>query len=182
MSSLSLPLERPAVLKASHRRMLCLHCGTPVAKPEDTFCCSGCSYVYRLINDAGLSDYYKIKDQTTAPAEAALASARDFSWIEKAQKAAEATAGDGTPELCLDVQGISCAGCVWLIERVFTRQAGAGRAEINAQTGQMRITWQKPAFAALVFARELQSFNYLLGPASVIRSVPPESRAIAKRI
>jgi len=29
------------------------------------------------------------------------------------------------PELTLDVQGISCAGCVWLIERIFLQRPGA---------------------------------------------------------
>lgn len=160
----------------------CRHCGVPVAQPDEVFCCTGCAYVYRLINEAGLDAYYKIKDTITAPADAALLPSRDYLWLAEAQKEAEKAAAGCTPELRLDVQGISCAGCVWLIERVFLKEKGSGRIEVNAQTGQLRLTWQTGAFDAPAFARTLQNFNYLLSPASAVRTAPPESRGLVKRI
>lgn len=161
---------------------VCLHCGVPTGHPEEAFCCSGCAYVYRLINEAGLTAYYQIKDKVIAPADAALLPLRDYAWLEVAQADAERVAGESTPELRLDVQGISCAGCVWLIERIFNKQLGAGRIEINAPAGQLRLLWQTGTFRAAEFARTLQSFNYLVGPASTVRSAPPESRGLVKRI
>lgn len=160
----------------------CRHCGVPTGHPEGEFCCSGCAYVYRLINEAGLSAYYQIKDKVIAPADAALLPLRDYAWLESAQAGAEQAAGEGTPELRLDVQGISCAGCVWLIERIFSKQPGAGRIEINAPAGQLRLLWQIGLFRAAEFAQTLQGFNYLVGPASATRSALPESRGLVKRI
>jgi Cu2+-exporting ATPase len=153
-----------------------------VPSPQGDFCCSGCAYVYRLIHEAGLESYYRIKDEVTAPADSALLPARDYAWLAEAQREAEQVAGDKTAELCLDVQGISCAGCVWLIEKLHRKLPGAGRIEVNAQTGQMRLAWARGAFDASAFARTLQSFNYLLSPASAERSAPPESRAMLRRI
>ena len=59
----------------------------------------------------------------------------------------------------LDLQGISCVGCVWLIEKLFDREPGARRIEINAQLGRIRLRWKPGEFEATRFARTLQSFN-----------------------
>ncbi|MFT3870875.1 MAG: heavy metal translocating P-type ATPase metal-binding domain-containing protein [Nibricoccus sp.] len=150
--------------------------------PDGEFCCSGCAYVYRMIHEAGLESYYRIKDEVTAPADSALMPARDYAWLKEAQSEAEQRAGDKTAELRLDVQGISCAGCVWLIEKLHRKQPGAGLIEVNAQTGQLRLAWAAGKFDAPAFARTLQSFNYLVSPASAERSAPPESRAMLRRI
>ena len=135
-----------------------------------------------MIHEAGLESYYRIKDEVTVPADSALLPARDYEWLEASQADAEQLAGDKTAELGLDVQGISCAGCVWLIERLYRKQAGSGRIDVNAQTGQMRLAWAKGSFDAVTFARTLQSFNYVVSPASAERSAPPESRAMLRRI
>jgi len=179
-SATQTPRASKATAKVNARA--CRHCGVPTGHPEEEFCCSGCAYVYRLIGEAGLGAYYQIKDKVIAPADAALLPLRDYAWLTTAQTEAEQAAGSGTPELPLDVQGISCAGCVWLIERIFSKQPGAGRIEINAPAGQMRLLWQAGRFDAAEFARTLQGFNYLVGPASATRSAPPESRALVKRI
>jgi Cu2+-exporting ATPase len=85
------------------------------------------------------------------------------------------------PEITLDVQGISCAGCVWLIERVFQQQAGARDIWVNPQYGTMRLRWSRGEFSAADFARKLQAFGYLAGPAGET-PVEPESRGLIKRI
>lgn len=164
---------------------------------QSGFCCAGCSYVFRLVHEHGLGGYYNIKDEITAPADAAVFQPRDFGWLETAQREAEqlahsssaaprrdaeaSTAPAAVAELILGVQGISCAGCVWLIERVFQQQPGARDIEANAQLGQLRMRWFSGEFSAADFARKLQSFGYLLGPAGEAAPVP-ESRDIVKRI
>ncbi len=163
----------------------CRHCGAP--SPGGEFCCAGCAYVHRLIHQEGLGAFYKIKDDVTVPAEAVLGPARDFGWLDELQREAEATAiaeGGKTPRLSLAVQGLSCAGCVWLIERVFAKVPGAGRIEINAQTGELRLSWrvnESATFSAEAFGATLQRFNYLLGPPGLATG-PSESRGLVKRI
>ena len=165
------------------RRPLCRHCGAPLVDArmvETGFCCSGCTYVYRLVHEHGLAGYYRIKDDITTPADAAVFQPRDYSWLEAAQREAEATT-DRVPTLALDVQGISCAGCVWLIERVFLQQPGARDVIVNAQYGTMQLRWSRGEFSAADFARKLQAFGYLAGPAGVT-TAEPESRGLVKRI
>lgn len=83
--------------------------------------------------------------------------------------------------LTLEVQGISCAGCVWLIEKVFLKQPGALAIETDAQLGRVRIKWRPREFDAVACAKTLQSFGYVLGPPGEEPAVP-ESRMLARRI
>jgi len=171
----------------------CRHCGSPLlteAARTSGFCCAGCAYVFRLVSEGGLDRYYRLKGKVIAPAGSALFQPRDFGWLEEMQRKAEGTAnragvgapGGPRPEMVLDLQGISCVGCVWLIEKLFAREPGARRIEINAQLGRIRLTWGSGEFDAPRFARTLQSFNYFLGPPGPDVAAPPESRDLAKRI
>ncbi len=162
----------------------CLHCGAPLANDaarESGFCCSGCAYVHRLVHEHGLEGYYKIKDTVIAPADQVVFQPRDYVWLTELQQQAEQKDAAATPELTLDVQGISCAGCVWLIEKVFLQQPGAHFIETDAQLGRLRCRWERGRFDAPAFARTLQSFNYLLGPAGEEPAVP-ESKFLVRRI
>lgn len=186
--------ERPPVIgdsasplgkTGSTLKPVCRHCGAPLLDArmqESGFCCAGCSYVFRLVHEHGLAGYYRIKDEVTSPADAGVFQPRDYAWLETAQKIAEATAAtDRPPELMLDLQGVSCAGCVWLIERLFQQQAGAREIVANAQRGTIRLRWVRGKFSAAGFARALQAFGYLLGPLGEARG-ELESRALVKRI
>ena len=192
----------------------CRHCGAPLIDArmrEAGFCCAGCGYVFRLVHEHGLAGYYRLKDDVTAPADPTVFQARDYGWLEAAQREAEGGArspgepgleagarvenqsGAGTqagsesrprhaiPELALEVQGISCAGCVWLIERVFQQERGARDIVVNAQQGTMRLRWVRGEFSAAGFARRLQAFGYLAGPAGS-HEAEPESRGLVKRL
>jgi Cu2+-exporting ATPase len=182
----------------------CRHCGSPLIGETSRvsgFCCAGCAYVFRLVSEGGLDQYYSLKDKVIAPAGSALFQPRDYRWLEEmqqnaetgadglpagdrgaARKAANRDGGGKTPEMVLDIQGISCVGCVWLIEKLFSREPGARRIDINAQLGRIRLTWKSGEFQATRFARTLQSFNYFLGPPGPDLAGPPESRDLAKRI
>ncbi|MFZ5496863.1 MAG: heavy metal translocating P-type ATPase [Verrucomicrobiota bacterium] len=161
---------------------LCRHCGTPLATERTRasgFCCTGCAYVFRLVHEHGLEGYYKIRDTVVAPVDQVVFQPRDYAWLAEMQAAAEKA--PGTPVLTLEVQGISCAGCVWLIEKVFHQQKGALGIETDAQLGRMRLRWARGVFDARAFAQALQSFNYLVGPPGEEPAVP-ESRLLVRRI
>lgn len=173
-------LESEAEVRA---KPTCRHCGATLLDERARatgFCCAGCSYVFRLVHEHGLAGYYRIKDDITAPADGAVFQPREYAWLETAQHEAEADATK-VPELIVDVQGVSCAGCVWLIERVFQQQPGARDIVVNAQYGTMRLRWVRGAFVAVELARKLQAFGYLVGPAGETVA-EPESRALLRRI
>lgn len=145
----------------------CLHCGTDVPRQksgDDRFCCQGCQYVYGMIHDQGLDRYYDLKDGPVAPVRPGILEKRDYRWLETAVAQAE----EGNPaeaRIDLDLEGISCIGCVWLLEKIFQRYPGGNYIEINPQLGQLRAFWKPGRFPWLDFAREIQRFGYLLTPA-----------------
>jgi Cu2+-exporting ATPase len=140
--------------------------------------------VSRLIRDEGLEDFYALKDRVTPPAEGALDPGRDFAWLAASAAAAADTAREAgrVAELELAVQGMSCAACGWLIERLHARRPGAGAIEVSAETGRMHLRWAPGAGPDLpAFARELQRFGYLVGPVDGESSAEPEGRALARK-
>ncbi|HSH10014.1 MAG TPA: heavy metal translocating P-type ATPase metal-binding domain-containing protein, partial [Oceanipulchritudo sp.] len=150
--------------KETYRK--CIHCGTPfsiAARKESEFCCNGCEYVYRLIRQSGLEHYYDLRDKRINPVQPGALQPRDYAWLEKRAAACEA-ASPKLAEMILDLEGISCVGCVWLIEKVFRDHPGAVRLEINTQYGQVRMQWRPGVFRVVDFAREIQQFGYVFGP------------------
>jgi Cu2+-exporting ATPase len=136
-----------------------------------------------MIHEGGLDSYYTLKDAVTSPAELAVTPPRDHGWLASLQQTAETAAGNGeTASMTVSIQGISCVGCVWLVEKIHARQPGAGRIEINAQTGQARLTWLRGRFDAPALAGELQRFNYLVGPAHAAADGPSESQQLVRRV
>ncbi|MEO8617018.1 MAG: heavy metal translocating P-type ATPase metal-binding domain-containing protein, partial [Luteolibacter sp.] len=124
----------------------CEHCGTEYAsKTEaDRYCCRGCEFVAELISENGFERFYDLKQGiAVAPVRSRPFEEHDFSWLTAKVLQAEADAeklGDAA-RLDLALEGISCVACVWLIEAVFLRHAGALRVEIEAQSGVMRVFW-----------------------------------------
>lgn len=180
-----MPSVAPVAAKAGARHApTCKHCGAPLlgeAAQDSGFCCAGCSYVYRLVHENGLDGYYRIKDRITPPVDTAVFQTRDFDWLDEIQAQAETEAGDATPRTVLGLQGISCAGCVWLIEKFFAQQTGARQINVNAQLGEMELSWSAGEFSLSDFARRLHAFNYLIGPHDA-EAVEPESRSLVRRI
>jgi Cu2+-exporting ATPase len=144
----------------------CIHCGTPfssAARRESEFCCNGCEYVHRLINREGLTHYYDLRDRRITPVRPAALQPRDYGWLEKLAAESERES-PRLASLVLDLEGISCIGCVWLIEKRFRQQPGAVRIDINTQYGQVRLQWRPGVFRMVDFAREIQQFGYIFGP------------------
>jgi Cu2+-exporting ATPase len=139
----------------------CQHCGSPVpANRDDGFCCAGCVYVHDLLHEQGLDHFYDLKGGVTLPPVSPQSlRERDYEWLAQLGHAMQ-PAG----QLSLALQGISCVGCVWLIERVFSRHRGGLRVNIDVVHGEMLVTYDPEMFDLVAFAKDLQAFGYLVGP------------------
>jgi Cu2+-exporting ATPase len=148
-------------------RLICEHCGTGFmgSERETRFCCSGCRFVFHLLHKRGLEDFYRY-GQTRAPVGQAVFHERAWAWLAESQREVEARAADSVDvvELILQVQGISCAGCVWLLEAVFEEQAGAVSARVDSSSGTIHLRWQREQCDLVAYATDVQRFGYLLGP------------------
>ncbi len=154
-------------MSATTSEQLCLHCRTvfePTAHRAD-FCCAGCQFIHRMLHDRGLEEFYHYGD-TIAPAHPDVFKDEDFSWLRELQAGAEATGKDGA-DLTLEVQGISCAGCVWLMERLFCERSGALQCQANSVSGTLHLRWLAGQVDLADYAAEIRRFGYFLGPLTV---------------
>lgn len=146
---------------------ICEHCGTEYSARSagERYCCKGCEYVAELISDQGLDQFYDLKEGLVlAPVKSRPFEDHDFSWFEAMCDGAEAKAGGGVAKLDLGIEGISCVGCVWLIERLFERHDGAVRAVASPSHGRLHLEWQSAECEVTTFLRELAQFGYVAAP------------------
>ena len=154
----------------------CAHCGTAFSAttPEEHYCCRGCEFVAEMIRDAGFDRFYDLKQGlATAPVRSRPFEEHDFSWATEAIARAEA-GGGGTASLDCALEGISCVGCVWLIEKLFDKHPGAVRAAAHPASGRLHLEWRAGACDLPAFLEELTRFGYVAGPAR--RDTPDHER------
>lgn len=147
----------------------CEHCGTAFSATEGQarYCCRGCEFVAEMIRDSGFDRFYDLKQGlTTAPVRSRPFEEHDFSWIEPLVEKAEAraTTKEGPAEIDFSLEGISCVGCVWLVEKLFEKHPGGIRAAAHPSSGRLHLEWQTGACDLPAFLSELTRFGYVAGP------------------
>jgi len=149
----------------------CIHCGTEFTSddPDEKYCCRGCEFVYHLIREQGFDQFYDLKGgEVNVPVRSRPFEEHDFSWLAplREQAEAEARAKGGHARAEFSIEGISCVGCVWLIERLFLRHPGAVRANAHPATGRLHLEWVPGACSLEDVVQEFAKFGYLTGPPS----------------
>lgn len=150
--------------------IVCRHCGLEFYPKNDTelYCCSGCHFAYDFLNDTGLKRFYELRDGTgLAVGENPYLSASLFDWaLALVEKKSDLFS------LKLDIQGIHCAACIWLIEQVFQKEPGSARVSINSSLGQMNLVFEK-VFPIQAFLLKLAQLGYLTAPQGQQKSSEP---------
>jgi Cu2+-exporting ATPase len=164
----------------------CKHCGSlyePGPNRPDGFCCNGCAYVFRLIEEQGLTQFYDLRPAAVSPVGAAPLTPHDFAWLREEQERIEVhaqTAGKKLAEAVFHLRGISCVGCTWIIERLMEETPGGIRAVASPATGELHLAWAVGGFELETFARKLQDFGYIVAPQTADR--PKGSRELVTRM
>ena len=126
----------------------CFHCGELLpADPvrvrldgdEREVCCTGCGAAASWIRDAGLGDYYRLRD--SAGARVDLSPADYSAWDRADVQSGHAIDTPEGREITVVCEGMHCAACAWLIDHALRREPGVSDAGANAITGRVRIAW-----------------------------------------
>lgn len=118
--------------------------------------------MHDLLHQQGLDRYYSLAGNKVSPVTVPVP--RSHSWLEPL--VAQAVSNPG--EVCtlqLDVQGIHCAACVWLMNETFRRHEGSGSITVNPTLGTVRLHWKKGALDLEHWVKEVEAFGYQFGPA-----------------
>jgi len=150
--------------QANHRPKVCIHCGSPVPNGAKNaqFCCMGCEAVYQILHSENLSLFYTLADGQIPPVAAPPVQIRSHTWLEPLLE--KATQGEGS--LCsmeLDIQGIHCSACVWLLNELFRRQEGGGKIVVNPALGKVQLIWARDTFNPHEWIKSVERFGYQFG-------------------
>lgn len=141
----------------------CLHCQNPLPLGEELYCCEGCRVARRLLEGANLGKYYELRGGPGVVVSEV--SKRGEIWLDAYQEQLRASVDEVT-RLELDVQGLHCAACVWVIEQIFEREEGACEVVVNPGVGKLAMVIQPSRFNLRNFSEILGKLGYRLGPSS----------------
>lgn len=139
---------------------VCFHCGEPIppgthiyarmAETQAAMCCEGCRAVAELIAGVGLQDYYRYRGELGNKPAPLRASPIDpwlsDPWLSFAQpKIAAQFVRDepqGRQSSILLIDGLRCAACAWLIERMLRRVPGIIEVSVNTAAMRAHVVWR----------------------------------------
>jgi Cu2+-exporting ATPase len=155
----------------SETRESCFHCGLPVPErviesPVDgemrKFCCSGCASAAELIHSLGLEAYYRFRTETADPVVAAPGMFAQFGGT--GARSAFVKSGAAGDTVYLDIQGINCSACAWLIERALRTLTGVREVSVNSATGRARILFDPQGTSLPTLLSTVASLGYRPAP------------------
>ncbi len=131
------------------------------------FCCHGCHAAYDLIHGCGLEAYYRLRDNAGDTAAASTGTGRRYGELDDAvyrgMYCRDAARGLKQTELMLE--GVHCAACVWLVEKLPSVLPGVVEARLDLRRCLVRVTWDDAAVSLSSVARTLDSLGYAPHPA-----------------
>jgi len=170
----------------------CFHCGEAIAPGSAltalqdgtprAVCCIGCRAAVEWIEGLGLADYYRLRSEPAARAEAAA----DFSaWDRPALDRLYVRREGDQAEACVLVGGLRCAACSWLIERALGALPGVAEVSVNPAARRLRLRWEAAVTPLSRLLSALARLGYTAHPleAGAIDSMAQrEQRTALKRL
>ncbi|CZE47900.1 heavy metal translocating P-type ATPase [Campylobacter geochelonis] len=162
----------------------CSHCQLSFEKDAliddefgNKFCCNGCKQVFYLLKNEGLDDFYKKLGKNTLNPASNLKEISDET-ARSIYKNYVKQNSDGFNEIYIIIEGIHCAACIWLNQKVLFNAKGVIEAEINASTNKAKIVWDESEINLAEIFNIIQSIGYNPYPYDPVRS---QTRSDAKR-
>lgn len=147
----------------------CYHCGLPVedenefvydiANETQSFCCVGCQAVAALIHQGGLEKFYQYRSELNKrPDERA----NDYSMFDNDEVQASFVVNyeGNTSSADLLLDGITCAACVWLIEKYLHSFVGVKKVSVNVVTHQCSLVWDNEQQPLSLLMSSLEDIGY----------------------
>lgn len=135
----------------------CRHCGQPAeGPPHSEFCCTGCEVVYQLLQEWGLQRFYDLRPGSILPALQADGLVRELPWLD-------ALAAIHPGHLVLDIDGLQCGACVWVI-RTLALRTGHATASIDTVAGQLTLRYDPGHFLLREYLQRLAHLGYRTAP------------------
>ena len=162
---------RAAAPAAAHALVVvaCTHCGLPVpsglmdANAQEQFCCNGCRTAFAILHRHGLGRYYAFSERREVPVRSSGRSYDEFDHPAFAERYV-VRQPDGLARTELYLEGVHCASCVWLVERMPLVVPGVIRAELDVRRSLAVVQWDADVVPLSMIARGLDQIGYAPHP------------------
>ena len=150
----------------------CDHCSLSVpaglveANAELQFCCNGCRVAFEVIHEHGLDGYYDIKSRIETPEQPAQRSGRAFTEFDDPafHRLYCRTLPSSLATVELYLEGVHCAACVWLVEKLTVVVDGVAEVRLDLGRSLATVTWNPETTPLSQVARFLDSIGYAPHP------------------
>ncbi len=152
-------------------QQICVHCGLPIPasdlvteisdENEYVFCCHGCRMAWLIIRGAGLDGYYQRQGTEQGALKEAFARQFDRDYLQSF-----VIDNKNGAEINLIIDGIRCASCIWLIERIMLQAPGVHAARVNFATHRLLLHFDPQQTDAVQLCQQLARLGYLPRPYS----------------
>ena len=148
-------------------KIKCNHCHLSfspevmIKENELNFCCKGCQGVYHILKSDGLDSFYdKLGNKTITPPlkldNNDLTKFDSLNFLDNYVSKSK----DGFSQIDLIIEGIHCAACVWLNEKILHDTNGIIEANINFTSNKAKITWDEDKLKLSQIIEKIRSIGY----------------------
>ncbi len=164
----------PPQAEASGRTAIaCDHCGLPVPAAliapdaDKQFCCGGCEVAYETIRGCGLDDYYAFRERSAGERQAATGVGKRYASYDSEvfQERHATTTPSGLRSVEFRLEGVHCAACVWLVEKLPRIVPGVVEARLSLGSARSRVVWDPERVSLSAVAAALDRLGYAPHPA-----------------
>ncbi|TAD86717.1 MAG: cadmium-translocating P-type ATPase [Alphaproteobacteria bacterium] len=146
--------------------LTCDHCGGSL--PERAveadgrhFCCAGCEAAFGIVQGLGLERFYARRQLSAEGRRLQPDTAPALNWAALVR-----VGTDGRSRLDALVDGLDCAACVWLIERVLGAEPDVETARVNMTQHRLSLVWTGDAARGQQLIERVAALGFRLAPAS----------------
>lgn len=151
-------------------RCRCAHCNADVSTPAEIvfdhkpFCCHGCCAAYQWLTAEGLEQYYELRERFNASdgnrgTEVTLDEMSEFDSAWYAQQHIRPVAANGL-KTKIYLEGIHCAACVWLLEKMPKLVPGVLSAQVSLARSTVELVWEPSKVSLSRIAVEIARLGY----------------------
>ena len=155
----------------------CFHCHDTIPKgfsaslkiagQQESFCCLGCMAIAETIITGGLESFYLHRTEASErPDEFDQSNIDELKLYDDLELQKEfVDSNEDLYEVSLSIGGITCAACIWLLEKEISKISGLHSFSINHTSHKANLSWYKDQLQlsdVLILARKLgyKAFPY----------------------
>jgi len=130
-----------------------------------------------MLHDEGLTRFYDLSCGVVNPGAEETG---PMTWLTPLLDRARDLSRDGRLSVTVDVQGLHCAGCVWVMQTLFERRDGGVHIGVNPGVGRIELVFDPERFDVHAYLSDLAHLGYRSGPP--LKNARAESDGLAVRL